>query len=241
MRSWLPAAAEAITAVFDLRTIDDSVDLEPDETGRAALERWRAEIARVWARARDRPGRGLQPFVSRAICRANNSRRSSRAWGWICAAALPVSPSSSPTAPGRFVGRAHALRSPGSGSVRAHLRSRSGVALQLTNILRDVGVDYQRGVVICRWTTGFGCTEADLAREAARRRRDWRTRPHLARPSAARAGLLRAARALPNRRPRFTRPRSCAPSTGISRRSSPSLRCLSRVVRVPKPAQAGSR
>ena len=58
---------EAITAVFDIcRAIDDSVDLEPDEQrGRAALERWRAEIARVFeAGAPETPeGRALQPFV----------------------------------------------------------------------------------------------------------------------------------------------------------------------------------
>ena len=44
-----------------------------------------------------------------------------------------------------------------------------GVALQLTNILRDVAVDFRRGRVYvpAEDLARFGCTEADLAREIA--------------------------------------------------------------------------
>ena len=47
-----------------------------------------------------------------------------------------------------------------------------GVALQLTNILRDVAVDYRRGRLYLPLDdlARFGCTEADIAREVERRR-----------------------------------------------------------------------
>ena len=59
-------------------------------------------------------------------------------------------------------------RQPGITDYARHL----GVALQLTNILRDVAVDYRRGR--CYLPTEdlerYGCSESDIEREVARER-----------------------------------------------------------------------
>jgi phytoene synthase len=76
-----------------------------------------------------------------------------------------------------------------------------GVALQLTNILRDVAVDYRRGRVYLPLEdlSRFGCTEDDISREVAQGGlRSSRVRAMLEHQAArARVFFGRAARALP--------------------------------------------
>ena len=204
------AQREAITAVFDIcRAIDDSVDLEPDAArARTALESWRAEVARVFeGRAPETaPGRSLQPFVGPFHLPREQFE------ALIDGVAMDVTPrryaNFSELEPychrvassvGLMCAAIFGVRDPSALTYARDL----GVALRLTNILRDVGVDYQRGRCYLPLDDleKFGCTEADLAREAAR------LTPGLANEhvralldhQAARARIFfaRAARALP--------------------------------------------
>jgi 15-cis-phytoene synthase len=208
---------EAITAVFDVcRAIDDSVDLEPDEArGRAALERWRAEVARVFEGQvpATAEGRGLQPFIHAFhLPRAQFE-------ALIDGVEMDVTPrryaSFSELEPychrvassvGLMCAAIFRVEDP---SALAYARD-LGVALQLTNILRDVAVDYRRGRCYLPLDDleKFGCTEADLVREVARLTPglgDERLRALLDHQAArARIFFARAARALPRQdRPRF--------------------------------------
>jgi phytoene synthase len=206
----LPAPKrDAIVAVFDFcRAVDDSVDLAPDPVAAAAgLERWRMEVARVFEGQPDTPeGRQLQPHVTRfnlprhafdALVEGvamdigrrryetfsdleGYCHRVASAVGLVCAEI--------------FGYRRHA--------VLDYARD-LGVALQLTNILRDVAVDFRAGrcYLPIDELTRFGCTEADLAREietAGRGVRSERVRALLEHQAArARVFFDRASRALP--------------------------------------------
>ena len=149
----LPAPKRrAITAVFDFcRAVDDSVDLEPDPSRAArALEQWRSEIGRVFTGAAPETPEGKQlqafavPFhlpreqfyalVDGVAMDAEGRRyqtfeelehychRVASAVGLICAEIF------------EYEDRA----------VLTYARD-LGVALQLTNILRDVAVDFRNG------------------------------------------------------------------------------------------------
>lgn len=173
---------EAIIAVWDLcRAIDDEADeppaavaaLPPDERRhaiRAALDGWRREIARVYAGAAETPqGRALQPWVrhfelSRApfddlvdgvemdVARTRYGSfddlyeycwRVASAVGYICIEIFGQRTSAA---------REYALN--------------LGLALQLTNIVRDVGADAARGRIYLPQDdlARFGCTDDDLER-----------------------------------------------------------------------------
>ena len=173
----LPAEQRrAIIAVWDVcRAVDDAVDEEPSvaaglPTGRAAVAFWREEIARVFAG--DPPstdqGRRLQPFVmpfdlprqafedvidgvAMDLDTARYQtfdelyeycRRVASAVGMICI---------------RIFGCRHER----SREYALHL----GVALQLTNILRDVTGDLERGRLYLPLDdlAVHGCTVEDLA------------------------------------------------------------------------------
>jgi phytoene synthase len=173
----LPAEQRrAIVAVWDFcRAVDDAVDEEPSvaeglPTGRAAVAFWREEIARVFAGqpASTDQGRCLQPFVgafdlprqafedvidgvAMDLERARYQtfedlfqycRRVASAVGLICI---------------RIFGCPDARAS----DYALHL----GVALQLTNILRDVKGDLERGRVYLPLDdlAACGCTIDDLA------------------------------------------------------------------------------
>lgn len=171
----LPAPQRrAITAVFDFcRAVDDAVDLEPDASRAIqALDLWRREVDDVFSgRQPSTPqGRALQPFVAPfqlpreqfdalidgvgmdATPRRYQSfeelepycHRVASSVGLICAEIF-------------------GYREQG---VHDYARD-LGVALQLTNILRDVGVDYRRGrfYLPADELERFGCTEADIKRE----------------------------------------------------------------------------
>jgi phytoene synthase len=175
---FLPAPQRrAILAVFDFcRAVDDGVDLETDSARMlAAVALWRDEVARVFERREPSTevGRRLQPFVSEfhlprdqfdalvdgvemdAMPRRYATfadlepycHRVASSVGLICAAIFGV-------------------RDPQARAYATDL----GVALQLTNILRDVGVDYRRGRCYLPLDdlARFGCSEEDLAREVQR-------------------------------------------------------------------------
>jgi phytoene synthase len=251
----LPAPKRcAIMAVFDFcRAVDDSVDLESDsERARAALARWRDEIARVFGDGEPRTteGRQLRPYVD--VCHlpraqfealvdgvamdANGRRyqtfedlepychRVASAVGLICAEIFEYQDE----------------------SVRTYARD-LGVALQLTNILRDVGVDFRndRRYLPADDLARFGCDWDDVAREVAEAGagvRSARVRAVLEHQAArARVFFDRAVRALPKQDTRrfvaaeIMREVYWALLVRIERAD---YDVFSRVVRVPRPVQA---
>jgi phytoene synthase len=197
----------AIIAVWDFcRAVDDAVDLEPDPArSRAALAGWRAEIALVYDGGvpATPEGRQLQPFA-RGIPLPREQFEA-----LVDGVSMDVSP-------GRFrtfdelEPYCHRVASSvglicakvfGAAGVDAYARD-LGVALQLTNILRDVAVDYRRGrlYIPIEDLQRFGCSEDDVARQVHQPK----SPPadplrHVLEHQAARARLFfdRAARALP--------------------------------------------
>lgn len=167
----------AVTAVYDLcRAIDDSVDLEPDPVrAAAALDGWRAEVARLFeGQSPQTPqGRQLQPFI-----RPFNLPRE-QFEALIEGVAMDLAPRRYSTfadlerychrvasAVGLVCAEIFGYREPG---VLDYARD-LGVALQLTNILRDVVVDarQRRLYLPLEDFERFGCTEADLQAEIDR-------------------------------------------------------------------------
>ncbi|MCU1381764.1 MAG: Squalene synthase HpnD [Acidobacteria bacterium] len=173
----LPAEQRrAIIAVWDFcRAVDDAVDEEPSvaaglPTGRAAVVFWREEIARVFAGqpAATDQGRRLQPFVT-----AFDLPRQAFD-DVIDGVAMDLDTSRYQTfdellqycrrvasAVGLICIRIWGCRDPGARDYALHL----GVALQLTNILRDVKGDLARGRVYLPLDdlAACGCTVDDLA------------------------------------------------------------------------------
>jgi phytoene synthase len=164
----------AITAVWDFcRAVDDAVDLETD-VGRAqaALESWRAEVGRMFEHGSPQTpqGRALQPFVEPFhLPRVQFD-------ALIDGVAMDASPRRYETfadlepychrvasAVGLMCAEIFGYREK---AVLDYARD-LGVALQLTNILRDVAVDYRRNrfYIPLEDLGRFGCAEADVARE----------------------------------------------------------------------------
>ena len=171
------AERQAITAVFDVcRAIDDAVDLETEPTrAQAALDRWRAEVARIFGGvAPETPqGRALQPFVARF----NLPRVQFEAL--IDGVGMDATPmrfqSFEELEPychrvasevGLMCAEIFGYQDP---QVKRYATD-LGVALQLTNILRDVAVDYRRGKLYLpiEDLARAGCTEDDVRREVER-------------------------------------------------------------------------
>ena len=164
----------AITAVFDFcRAVDDAVDLETDPArATAALSLWRQEVADVFeARTPKTPqGQALQPFVAPfhlprvqfdalvdgvgmdASPRRYQSFQDLEPYCHRVASAV-----------GLMCAEIFGYREPG---VLDYARD-LGVALQLTNILRDVAVDYRRDRFYLPLDdlSTFGCSEEDVKRE----------------------------------------------------------------------------
>ena len=122
-----------------------------------------------------------------------------------------------------------------------------GVALQLTNILRDVGVDFRRGRVYLPTEdlTRFGCTDADFEREvnhAGGGLRSERVRSVLEHHAArARVFYSRAVRALPaDEAPSLVAAEIMREVYWELLRRIELARCdvFSSIIRVPRPAQA---
>jgi phytoene synthase len=171
----LPAPQRrAITAVFDIcRAIDDAVDLESDPgRARQALAMWRTEIDRIFTgQAPATPqGQALQPFVGPF----NLPRAQFDAL--IDGVAMDASPRRYETF-ADLEPYCHRVAS-SVGLMCAEIfgyRERAvldyardlGVALQLTNILRDVAVDYRVGrfYLPAADLAKFDVTEADVRQE----------------------------------------------------------------------------
>lgn len=171
----LPAAErQAITAVFDFcRAVDDAVDLEADpQRATAALEIWRREVAAVFdGRAPETPqGVALQPFVEPFhLPRAQFE-------ALVDGVAMDATPQRYRTfhelepychrvasSVGLMCAEIFGYTEP---RVKEYARD-LGVALQLTNILRDVAVDFRRDRVYLPQDelARFGCTENDIRQE----------------------------------------------------------------------------
>jgi phytoene synthase len=251
----LPAPRRrAITAVFDFcRAVDDAVDLAADEAeARTGVERWRAEVARVFGRGTPETpeGRALQPFVAPfTLPRAEFD-------ALVDGVAMDASPRRYATfaelepychrvasAVGLICAEIFGYRE---ARVRDYARE-LGVALQLTNILRDVAVDYRRGRLYLPQDelARFGCTESDVCREVER------AGPGVQAPQVRALLAHQAARA----RDYFARATALLPATDarrfvaaeimreiyrelLRRIEAADLDVFSSVIRVPRPAQA---
>jgi len=167
------AKREVIVAVWDFcRAVDDAVDLESDPArATAALDEWRREVDRVFGGAPvTKQGIALQtlaaPFtLPRAQFDAlidgvgmDIAPRRFQTFAELEPYCLRVASSV-----GLICAEIFGYRDP---IVRRYARD-LGVALQLTNILRDVGVDFaqHRLYVPLDEMATFGVTEGDIARE----------------------------------------------------------------------------
>lgn len=174
----LPSAERrAITAVFDVcRAIDDAVDLETEPSrAAAALDLWRAEIARVFDGGVPQTPQGLalQPFVKPFHLPREQFE------ALIDGVAMDAAPMRFQTfeelepychrvasSVGLMCAEIFQYKDP---AVLTYARE-LGVALQLTNILRDVAVDYRRDRLYLPLAdlAACGCTEDDIRREVER-------------------------------------------------------------------------
>ncbi|HKV99684.1 MAG TPA: presqualene diphosphate synthase HpnD [Vicinamibacterales bacterium] len=164
----------AITAVWDFcRAVDDAVDLETDfSRAQAALASWRAEVVRIFEHGSPQTpqGQALQPFVEPfhlprvqfdALVDGVEMDASPRRYQTF--ADLEPYCHRVASAVGLMCAEIFGYREK---AVLDYARD-LGVALQLTNILRDVGVDYRRNrfYIPLEDLQRFGVTEADVARE----------------------------------------------------------------------------
>jgi len=173
----LPAdKREAIVAVWDFcRAVDDAVDEAPAERSAFEVERWRDEVARCFdGGVPETPqGRALQPLIAvfdlpRSAFEAlvegvemDLHERRYQTFEDLYEYCIRVA-----SAVGLMCVRIFGCTDPGSRQYAIDL----GVALQLTNILRDVPGDLARGRVYLPTVDldRFGVTEADLRDETAR-------------------------------------------------------------------------
>jgi phytoene synthase len=244
----------AITAVFDFcRAVDDAVDLESDPgRAEAAIEQWRLEIARVFeGGVPETPqGRALQPFVApfhlpreQFDALVDGVAMDARPRRYSTFSDLEPYCHRVASAVGLICAEIFGYRDRATLTYARDL----GVALQLTNILRDVGVDYSRGRMYLPLEdlARFGCTEDDIRREvdeAGAGVRSPKVRALLEHQAGrARIFFSRATRALPpGDRRRFVAAEIMraiyeAILSGIEQAN---FDVFSRVIRVPRPAQA---
>jgi phytoene synthase len=251
----LPAEKRrAIVAVWDFcRAVDDAVDREPDGARAAAeLARWRAELAACFeGRQPSTPqGAELRPFVTRFPLPRRSfddlidgvemdlGARRYATFDDLYQYCLKVA-----SAVGLISVEIFGYDDP---RVRGYAVD-LGVALQLTNILRDVSTDLACGRVYLPQEdlARFGCTEEDLRAEQARAGRGIgaeRVRALLAHQGARAHGYYRKARAAlpPGEARRLVAAEIMrAIYFGILRRIERArYDVFSSVVRVPRPARA---
>ena len=252
----LPAEKRrAIVAVWDFcRAVDDAVDESADQPqARCEIHRWRTELAAVFEGhpPATPQGRALAPFVTAfGLPRASFEAliegvemdlgcRRYETFDDLYQYCIRVA-----SAVGLICLELFGYEDPGARQYATEL----GIALQLTNILRDVPADLARGrVYIPREDLQrHGCTDEDLASEAARAGSGVKS-PHVkallhAQAERAREYYRKAATALPRRDSR----RLVAPQimgaiyrailTRIERRD---YDVFTEVVRVPRPERAG--
>jgi 15-cis-phytoene synthase len=171
----LPAGKRnAIIAVWDFcRAIDDAVDEsnadKEDRSGEQALARWREEAARLYEGREPltREGRNLAPFIKQFNLprtafedlidgvAMDLDRRTYETFEALRQYCLRVA-----SAVGLVCVEIFGYRDLQSRDYAINL----GIALQLTNIIRDVGSDLQRGrlYIPLEDLKKFGCTEDDL-------------------------------------------------------------------------------
>jgi len=167
------AKRDVIVAVWDFcRAVDDAVDLESDPVkARAALEEWRREVDRVFnGTPQTRQGIALKTLA------APFSLPREQFDALVDGVGMDITPLRFQTfselepyclrvasSVGLICAEIFGYRDP---VVREYARD-LGVALQLTNILRDVGADFsQRRLYIpLDEMARFGVTEDDIARE----------------------------------------------------------------------------
>jgi phytoene synthase len=172
----LPAEKRrAIVAVWDFcRAVDDAVDEAPAEQSATEVARWRAEVQRCFdgAEPETAQGRALQPLIPefglpRSAFEAlvegvemDLHGRRYRTFEELYEYCIRVA-----SAVGLMCVQIFGCKDPGSRQYAIDL----GVALQLTNILRDVPGDLARGRVYLPLDdlARFGVSEADLGAEAA--------------------------------------------------------------------------
>ncbi len=171
----LPSAErQAITAVFDVcRAMDDAVDLETDPVrASSALDLWRDEVARVFAGTKPTTpqGQALQPFVKpfhlpreQFDALINGVGMDAAPMRFQTFEDLEPYCHRVASSVGLMCAEIFGYKDP---AVLTYARE-LGVALQLTNILRDVGVDYRRGRLYLPLAdlAACGCTEEDICRE----------------------------------------------------------------------------
>jgi 15-cis-phytoene synthase len=249
-----PPERRAITAVFDFcRAVDDSVDLESDPArALAAAETWRAEVARVFngASCETPQGRALQGFVEpfhlpRAQFEAliDGVAMDARPGRFQTFADLEPYCHRVASSVGLICAEIFGYSDP---QVLTYARD-LGVALQLTNILRDVGVDYRQGRMYLPLEdlARFGCSEDDVRHEVERAAggvTSDRMR-HVLEHHAARARVFfaRALRALPEHdAPRFVAAEIMRAIYWrlLQRIEAERYDVFTRLIRVPKPTQA---
>jgi phytoene synthase len=205
-----PDKRRAIIAVFDFcRAVDDSVDLATSAAdAAAALTIWRQEVELVFSGCDPQTpeGRELQPCVAsfglsrsdfEALVEGVEMDASPRRYDTF--ADLEPYCHRVASAVGLICIRIFGYRDP---AVRDYARD-LGVALQLTNILRDVAVDFRSGRIYLPLEdlARFGCVDADIRQEIERAGRgvqNERLRAVLEHQAArARVYFSRATRALP--------------------------------------------
>ena len=168
----------AIVAVWDFcRAVDDAVDEAAAEAAAGEVAVWRREVAACFegGRPSTRQGRALQPLISRfhlprsafdALVEGVEMDLGSRRYETfddLYEYCIRVA-----SAVGLMCLEIFGYEDPKARQYAVDL----GVALQLTNILRDVPGDLARGRVYIPQEDlrSFGCTEADLRRETEARR-----------------------------------------------------------------------
>ncbi len=167
----LPAhKRQAIIAVWDFcRVVDDAVDEPGDGDPACALNQWRDEVARLYEGREPAtvPGKQLLPFITQFKLPRSAFE------DLIDGVAMDVQHTRYATFEEL---RQYCLRVASAVGLICveifgyrDLQTRDyaidlGIALQLTNIVRDIGVDLQRGRVYVplQDLERFGCTEADL-------------------------------------------------------------------------------
>ena len=170
----LPAdQRRAIVAVWDFcRAVDDAVDEAPAESSKAEVQRWRDEVARCFdgAPPATPQGRALQPLIAaydlpRSAFEAlvegvemDLHGRRYRTFDELYEYCIRVA-----SAVGLMCVQIFGCTDPGAKQYAIEL----GVALQLTNILRDVPGDLRRGRVYLPLDDldRFGVSEGDLGAE----------------------------------------------------------------------------
>ena len=250
----LPAEKrEAIGIVWDFcRAVDDAVDEAGVGDASREVERWRKEVAAVFgAGAPATPqGRALVPLVSRftlpqsafnalveGVAMDIGSRRY-EAFEDLYEYCIRVA-----SAVGLMCLEIFGYSDPRARDYAVDL----GIALQLTNILRDVPEDLARGRVYIPQEDlrRFGCTEADLAAETAQRGNGVRSGAVKAllryQGERARVYYARAAAALPRRDARRL---AAAEIMGaiyrgiLTRIERADYDVFSSVIRIPRPRRA---